>query len=150
MKENCPSPYAKDDKKPDNKDNKKDKKGGFPWWGYLIIGVGSAVVITVVVIIILECCSGDEEEENADADTDDETELTDAVPKKKPAPTKPKTKPAKKPAPVKEEPLNEGDEDFNWNEGTDPNAPKDENGNVAVDTFMRKHIRNLLNKKSKK
>jgi len=152
MAENVKSPYATNDKKPDNK-NKKDKKG-FPWWGYLIIGVGSAIVIAVVIVIILECCSGDEEEEDADADTDTETELTDAVPKKKPAPVKPKTKPApkpaKKPVPVEEEPLNEGDEDFDWNEGVDPNAPKDENGNVAVDTFMRKHIRKLLNKKSKK
>lgn len=72
---------------------------------------------------------------------------------KKKTPTKPKTKPAKKP--VEEEPLNEGDEDFNWNEGADPSnedptAPKEDDGSTAVDSFMIKHIRNLISKKQNK
>lgn len=60
MATNVASPYATNTKKPSDK--KKGKGGGFPWWGYLIIGIGSAVVIAVVIIIIVECC-GDSEEE---------------------------------------------------------------------------------------
>jgi hypothetical protein len=61
MATNVASPYAKDNKKPDDK-KKKGKGDGFPWWGYMIIGIGAAVVIAVVVVIIVECC-GDSEEE---------------------------------------------------------------------------------------
>lgn len=69
------------------------------------------------------------------------------TPATKPQP-KPKTKPAEKP--VEEEPLNEGDGDFDWNEGTDPTAPKEDDGSTAVDSFMIKHIRNLISKKQNK
>jgi cytoskeletal protein RodZ len=143
MATNVASPYAKVDNKNDNK--KKNKGGGFPWWGYMIIGIGSAVVIVVVVVVILEC-SGDSEEET---DSVEDGASDEDVPKtKKKTPTKPKTKPTKKP--VEEEPLNEGDEDFNWNEGADPNAPKEDDGSTAVDSFMIKHIRNLISKKQNK